>query len=151
MVTIEEMPAFGSKRPRMVPSSDRVSRQMSMLGQRDTDPEILVRSDLHRRGLRFRVHSKPEPDLRTKADIIFRPKKVVVYIDGCFWHHCPEHGTVPASNQEFWATKLRRNQERDAENTRELKARGWTVLRFWEHEDAASAAETIEQILRQKP
>lgn len=134
----------GSK---MVASSERVSRQMSNLGQRDTAPEVAIRSELHRRGIRFRVHAKPEPDLRTKADIVFRPKKVCVYIDGCFWHSCPEHGTMPVSNRDFWVKKLGRNSERDLENTRLLTERGWTVIRCWEHEDPISASDRIESIV----
>lgn len=132
----------------MVASSERVSRQMSKLGQRDTAPEMAVRSELHRRGLRFRVHTKPEHDFRTKADIVFRPKKVCVYIDGCFWHSCPEHGTIPASNHDFWAKKLTRNSERDLENTRILTERGWRVIRCWEHDDPVVVADLIEAGLR---
>lgn len=131
----------------MVASSDRVRRQMSTLGQRDTAPELAVRSELHRRGLRYRVHTKPESDLRTKADIVFRPKRLCVYIDGCFWHSCPEHGTLPASNRESWEKKLRRNVERDTEVTRRLTEMGWTVLRYWEHEDPLLVAREIHQRL----
>lgn len=131
----------------MVASSERVSRQMSRLGQRDTAPEIAIRSELHRRGLRFRVHAKPEPDLRTKADIVFRPKKVCVFIDGCFWHSCPEHGTIPASNRQLWEAKLERNQERDVQTTKQLSGRGWTVLRYWEHQDPRAVADEISHLL----
>ena len=129
------------------PSSERVSRQMAALGQRDTAPEIAVRSELHRRGLRFRVHCQPEPRMRTKADVVFRSKRVCVYIDGCFWHGCPEHGTVPVSNREFWETKIKRNRERDQEVSRQLRECGWTVVRIWEHEDPISAAERIELLV----
>lgn len=117
------------------------------MGQSDTAPEVAIRSELHNRGFRFRVHTKPEADLRTKADILFRPKKVCVYVDGCFWHSCPEHGTMPASNREFWEEKLRRNQERDRSNSRLLKQRGWRVIRIWEHQDPVAAADEIEGLI----
>jgi len=124
---------------------------MSKLGQRDTGPEIAIRSELHRRGLRFRVHVRPEQDLATKADIVFRPSRVCVYVDGCFWHSCPEHGSMPASNHDFWEEKLRRNTERDAENTGLLRDRGWTVLRCWEHEDPVAVSDLVETTVRDSP
>jgi len=116
---------------------------MSRLGQRDTEPELIVRSILHRKGLRFRVQTRPVASINSKADIVFRPSKVSVYVDGCFWHFCPEHGTIPASNSDFWEKKLTGNRERDQRVTRELSEQGWLVLRFWEHEDPIIAAETI--------
>jgi DNA mismatch endonuclease (patch repair protein) len=107
-----------------------------MLGNRsrDTHPELLVRRALHARGMRFRVDLRPEPALRTRADIVFTRRRIAVYIDGCFWHGCPVHGTTPKSNVDYWAPKLARNIERDAESTLALEALGWTVLRFWSHE-----------------
>lgn len=142
------MSVSGRKPQTIVASSERVSHQMSKLGQRDTGPEIAIRSELHRRGLRFRVHAKPEEDLATKADILFRPIRVCVYVDGCFWHSCPEHGTMPRNNREFWKDKLRRNTERDAQNTRILAGRGWTVIRCWEHEDPVDVSHYIEAAVR---
>lgn len=117
---------------------------MSRLGRRDTLPELAIRSELHRRGLRFRVDRAPLPGLRSRADIVFGPARVAVYIDGCFWHSCPEHGTRPKANAEWWEQKLNRNQERDAETDRALHEHGWEVVRIWEHEDPVRAADRVE-------
>ena len=107
-----------------------------MLGNRsrDTQPELLVRRALHARGLRFRVDLRPEATLRTRADIVFTRRRIAVYIDGCFWHGCPLHGTSPKANADYWMPKLARNVERDREATVALEALGWVVLRFWSHE-----------------
>lgn len=121
---------------------------MSRLGQRDTAPERALRSELHRRGLRFRVHRAPVRGVRSRADLVFGPVKTAVYVDGCFWHSCPEHGTMPKSNASFWAQKLRRNAERDQEIARLLTDQGWAVLRIWEHEDMAEAADRVERVVR---
>jgi DNA mismatch endonuclease (patch repair protein) len=121
---------------------------MSRLGQRDTTPEKALRSELHGRGLRFRVHRAPLRSLRSRADIVFGPARVAVYVDGCFWHCCPIHGTMPKANAEFWSEKLTRNRERDAETDRVLGCHGWEVVRVWEHEDVAVAADRVEQIVR---
>lgn len=110
---------------------------------RDTKPELAVRKILHASGLRYRVNKPPIVGLRRTADIVFTRRKVAVFIDGCFWHGCPEHYQRPASNLNYWDAKKARNSERDAETTRLLEAAGWTVLRFWEHETPAQVAETI--------
>jgi DNA mismatch endonuclease (patch repair protein) len=117
--------------------------------QSNTEPEVRVRSRLHARGLRFRKHlrigtgrSAPRPD------IAFTRQKVAVFIDGCFWHQCPEHATMPKANRDFWEPKLRRNVERDLENNVALESMGWTVLRFWEHEDPVEVAAAIEAQVR---
>ena len=116
-----------------------------MLGNRsrDTLPELLVRRALHARGLRFRVDLRPEAELRTRADIVFTRRRIAVYIDGCFWHGCPQHGTSPKANADYWAPKLARNIERDRESTVALEARGWAVLRFWSHEPVDEVVERI--------
>jgi DNA mismatch endonuclease (patch repair protein) len=101
---------------------------------RDTVPEIAVRSALHSTGLRFRKNVRPMKALRCTADIVFPTERVAVFIDGCFWHSCPEHGRVPGKNRSYWSEKLERNVARDARNTAALAAAGWTVLRYWEHE-----------------
>jgi DNA mismatch endonuclease (patch repair protein) len=123
---------------------------MSRLGQRDTAPELALRSELHRRGFRFRIDRAPVPEVRSRADLVFGPARVAVYVDGCFWHSCPEHGTRPKANAEFWDHKLERNRERDAETNRLLAERGWAVVRVWEHEDAAEAAAHIAQLVRSR-
>lgn len=116
-----------------------------------TKPEAAVASAIHRRGLRYRKHVEPDPSLRCKADFVFRKAQVAVFVDGCFWHGCPEHGRVPKDPTGYWAAKLKRNFERDRANDRALSALGWTVLRFWEHEDPDAVATAIEaQVRRQK-
>lgn len=110
----------------------------------DTSPERLVRSLLHRRGLRFRKNAALTVDgVRVTADIVFPSKRIAVFIDGCFWHGCPEHGRRPKANPAYWNAKLARNVERDARNTALLVAAGWTVLRHWEHEPPDEVAVSI--------
>lgn len=121
---------------------------MSRLGQRDTGPELALRSELHRRGLRFRVDKAPMQGLRSRADVVFGPEKVAVYVDGCFWHSCPEHGSMPKANAAFWKRKLERNQQRDMETDAALHQSGWEVVRVWEHEEVAEAADRVEDVLR---
>lgn len=115
--------------------------------KRDTRPELAIRSELHRRGFRYRVDTRPIATLRCRADIVFRRKKVVVFVDGCFWHGCPDHGTRPKTNAGYWRAKIGRNVERDRLNEAELNAAGWTVIRVWEHEQATDAAERISRTL----
>lgn len=115
---------------------------------RNTSPEILLRSALHRRGLRFRIHRRAEPDLRTTPDVVFGPTKTAVFVDGCFWHSCPSHGTIPKSNGRWWKEKLEANVERDRRADAALRARGWHVIRVWEHEPPEDAAARIAQVVR---
>lgn len=116
--------------------------------RRDTKPELLLRSELHRRGLRFRVDRKVLPGLRTRPDIVFGPAKVAVFVDGCFWHSCPQHSTVPKNNREWWKVKLEANVARDRRADTALEAEGWEVLRFWEHGGVGVAADQIEAAVR---
>ncbi|PQP51970.1 hypothetical protein C6A88_06935 [Mycolicibacterium austroafricanum] len=127
---------------------------MSKQRRRDTEPELMVRRILFRRGIRYRVDAKPEPDIRCKADIVWRRLRLVVFIDGCFWHGCPVHATRPKANVDWWAQKLDGNIRRDRRIDAELAALGWTVMRFWEHEDPSLVADAIcEQLteLRTRP
>ena len=113
---------------------------------RDTAPELAVRRRLHAMGLRYRVSARPVQTLRRTADIVFTRARVAVFIDGCFWHGCPEHYQAPVRNGAFWLAKRMRNRERDAETDAALTAAGWTPLRFWEHEvraDPALVAATV--------
>jgi DNA mismatch endonuclease (patch repair protein) len=121
-----------------------------MIAQRqaDTAPELAVRSALHRRGLRFWKHRAPIAGLRCKADVVFPRYRVAVFIDGCFWHGCSLHRSIPKANREWWREKIARNVARDRRNDELLKARGWMVVRVWEHDDPARAAERIEAVLR---
>src|SRR3954447_12167894 len=101
---------------------------------RDTSLELEVRRALHAQGLRYRVQLKVPGSNRRTIDVAFTRARVAVFVDGCFWHGCPVHHTVAKTNGDFWAEKVRRNRERDAETDGLLRAAGWRVLRFWEHE-----------------
>jgi len=115
--------------------------------KRDTRPELALRSELHRRGLRYRVDATPMKGLRCRADIVFRRQKVAVFVDGCFWHGCPEHGTSPRTNASYWSAKIARNVERDRINDAKLNDAGWVVIRVWEHELPTDAATRVARAL----
>ena len=129
-------------------SSPELSERMSTFPRRDTAPELELRRELWRRGLRYRVDRPLDGKRRRRADLTFVGPKVVVFVDGCFWHGCPEHGTSPKANAEWWAEKLARNMARDADTDEYLSSQGWTVLRFWEHEDVLAAADQVERVVR---
>lgn len=131
-------------------TTPQTAARMSRQARRDTAPELALRRELHRRGLRYRV-DHPLPGMpRRRADLLFPRAKVAVFVDGCFWHSCPVHGTKPANNGAWWAKKLRRNVERDLETDAALEAGGWKVLRFWEHTDTPSAAEIVVQAVQER-
>lgn len=116
----------------------------------DTKPEIALRTALHAMGYRYRKDFRLDlPLRRVRPDIAFTSRKVAVFVDGCFWHGCPEHGTAQnaRSNSAFWLAKVTGNQARDADTTAALEALGYRVLRFWEHEDVAAACDAIERAL----
>lgn len=115
---------------------------------RDTAPELRLRSALHRLGLRYRVAVRPLPDLPRTADLVFRSARVAVFVDGCYWHGCPEHYTPPSTNASYWSEKIARNRRRDKETDQRLAAEGWTVVRIWEHEDLERAVERVIAALR---
>ncbi len=110
---------------------------------RDTRPELEVRRRLHALGLRFRKHRRPVPHIRCEADVVFARSRVAVFVDGCFWHGCPEHGHTPRKNAQYWRAKIARNTARDRRNDTALTAAGWTVLRFWEHVPADEIAARV--------
>ena len=129
-------------------SSDAARKRMEAAKGYDTKPERQLRSHLHRLGLRFRIQRKLLDGLRRKADIVFGSSRVVVFIDGCFWHGCPVHGTWPKQNAEFWRDKIETNRRRDADTDARLSEAGWLVLRVWEHEDPLEAARRVEGVVR---
>lgn len=129
-------------------SSPATRKSMQGNRRRDTSPEWQVRRLLHRQGLRYRVDQPLPFDKRRRADITFTRARVVVFIDGCFWHGCPEHFVAPKAHPEYWQPKIAANRARDAETTRRLSDEGWTVLRFWEHEDPAAVADAIAAQVR---
>jgi DNA mismatch endonuclease (patch repair protein) len=116
-----------------------------MLGNRnrDTKPELLLRRLVHASGLRYRVAAKPLADMRRTADLVFRPTRVAVFVDGCFWHGCPEHFVPPKTNPGYWREKIGRNVQRDRDTDARLAEEGWLVLRFWEHQEPAECAEEV--------
>jgi DNA mismatch endonuclease (patch repair protein) len=121
-----------------------------MQGNRSTDTrhEVALRSELHRRGLRFRKHVALVPGLRFRPDIVFPRQHVAVECLGCFWHCCPIDGVMPRTNADYWQAKLERNVVRDRRNAAALGAAGWSLLVVWEHEDRVEAADRIEAALR---
>lgn len=101
-------------------------------------------------GLRYRVDRAILAGLRRRVDIVFSSARVAVFVDGCFWHRCPEHGTSPRSNSAWWRAKLDANHVRDADTDRRLHEAGWTVVRVWEHDDPTVAAARIAQLIRSR-
>ncbi|OAH13398.1 very short patch repair endonuclease [Streptomyces jeddahensis] len=127
----------------MRPSSPTVSARMSRQTSRGTTPEMAVRKMLHAAGLRYRLHVRVPGMPRRTIDIAFPGAKIAIFLDGCFWHGCPEHATHPKANADWWREKLDRNMARDRETTDHLLVAGWTVLRFWEHESVEDVARRI--------
>ena len=126
------------------PASDRMRRQAT----RDTLPERRLRSELWRRGLRYRLHRRPEPGLRRWADLLFVGARVAVMVDGCQWHGCDAHYRTPKTNPEFWDSKIEVNRCRDRDTNRRLTEAGWCVIRVWEHEAIEEAADRVEAAVR---
>ncbi|GAA1739312.1 very short patch repair endonuclease [Nonomuraea bangladeshensis] len=138
---------MGVERPTRA-SSEGVRKSMQSNRGKDTRPELALRRAVHALGLRYRVSVRPLPSVRRTADLVFPKVKVAVFMDGCFWHGCPDHHTKSATNAEYWAEKVRRNRERDAETDRLLREAGWTVVRVWEHEEAIRSAELVAEAVR---
>lgn len=132
------------------PLDDSVRDRFRRQPRRDTKPELALRRELHRRGLRYRVDRPPIAGMRSRADVVFGPSKVAVFVDGCFWHGCPEHATAPRNNADWWRAKLDANVERDLRVGVQLAEAGWEVLRIWEHEDPVEAADRVEQLVRRR-
>lgn len=118
---------------------------MKRVKRRDTKPEIQLRKVLHRRGLRFRVDYGGLPG---RPEVCFTRARIAVFVDGCFWHGCDTHGSMPRNNAEWWAAKIARNRERDVRVTNALRDLGWVVLRYWTHDDVDEMANEIEDIWR---
>ena len=141
----------GVKVPYPSPSSAAASAKGRANRRADTKPEVALRSALHRRGHRFRKDLLVRAGtVRTKPDIVFTRHHVAVFVDGCFWHCCPEHGTMPKSNSDYWPPKLAANVARDARVDAALEDAGWTVLRIWEHVLVHEAVTLVESALGQR-
>lgn len=118
--------------------------------RRDTPGELRLRQALHRMGLRYSIDAPPLPDLRRRADVLFRRDRVAVFVDGCFWHGCPRHKSQPKANAEWWRAKLAANIRRDRDTDRRLRAAGWLVIRVWAHEAPDSAAQRVQRSLARR-
>jgi DNA mismatch endonuclease (patch repair protein) len=122
---------------------------MSSNRRTDTSFELSMRSELHRRGLRFRKDLPIRAGaLRARPDVVFTRALVVVMLDGCFWHGCSEHRSVPTRNARFWQQKIEQTIERDRRIDKALAAAGWSVIHVWEHEPIPDAAARIEVVVR---
>ena len=121
------------------------SEIMSRVKQKDTNAERALRSALHARGLRFRLHRRIEG---VTVDILFRRAKLVVLVDGCFWHGCPQHATYPKSHQDYWLPKLAQNKMRDKQQSARLRKAGWRVIRVWEHDCLPPSSRVVARIVR---
>ena len=117
---------------------------------KDTQPELRLRRELHALGLRYRVNTRPIRAVRRTADVVFTRRKVAVFVDGCFWHGCPEHYRAPGANGTYWSGKLQRNIARDEHVNAVLAEAGWEVVRVWEHEPPTTAAVRIAAVVRSR-
>lgn len=133
--------------PRPASSSSNASRRMAKVRQKGTDAEVALRQEMHRIGLRYRIDYEILRKPRRVADVAFPGRKIAVFVDGCFWHGCPEHATWPKQNAEFWREKIEANRRRDADTDERLRSLGWTVLRFWSHESPTEAAQTVAHVV----
>ena len=131
-------------------SSPAVRRSMQSNKGRDTAPERALRSAAHALGLRYRVSTRPIPELRRTADMVFPRARVAVFLDGCFWHGCPDHHTKAVTNSRYWADKVESNRQRDAETDKRLADAGWLVVRVWEHEDPVAAADRVARAVAKR-
>lgn len=144
------MPDEESSRRKGVPapSSKAAASRMRAAVPRDTAAELALRAALDRLELTYAIDQCVLPGIRSRADIVFAPERVAVFVDGCFWHGCPVHGTWPKHNAKFWREKIETNRRRDADTDHRLEAANWRVIRVWEHEDSDEAADRIALIVR---
>jgi len=132
-------------------SSEIVGERMSRIARRDTGPELALRRVLHGRGLRYFVHRRPVPELPRQADLVFPGAKIAVFVDGCFWHGCPDHGRRQhRTNSWYWPEKIARNEARDKDTDVQLVDAGWLSIRIWEHEDPYRAADRISLAVQRR-
>lgn len=132
---------------RLVSSSSEACRRMAKVRQKGTDAELALRREMHRIGLRYRIDYEVLRKPRRVADVAFPGRKIAVFVDGCFWHGCPEHATWPKQNAEFWREKIEANRRRDVDTGERLRSLGWIVLRFWSHESPTKAARTVARTI----
>lgn len=132
---------------RSPPTSPETSRRMARVRQKGTNAELVLRRELHRKGLRYRVNVVVLQKPRRVADVVFPRLRIAVFVDGCFWHGCPQHASWPKQNADFWKEKIEANRRRDDDTNTRLRDAGWTVLRFWEHESPLIAAEGVAKVV----
>ncbi|MFC6091479.1 very short patch repair endonuclease [Saccharothrix lopnurensis] len=134
--------------PESTASTPEVRASMRGNRHKDTGPEMMLRRLLHKRGLRYRVDARPIPEVRRRADIVFPGDRLAVFVDGCYWHGCPDHYRPATRNADFWREKINGNKARDDETNKILIGAGWSVVRVWEHEDVTEAAARVEGALQ---
>ena len=137
--------------PHRVSPGGPLSRKMATLARSDTAPEIALRRELHAMGLRYRLQIPVPGNRRRRIDVAFTRQKIAVFVDGCYWHGCPQHGTRPVANREWWDWKIQRNRDRDSDTNRLLEEQGWRVLRVWEHEEPSVSAARVADVVRESP
>lgn len=131
-------------------SSDAAHNRMKAVRRQGTKAELALRAALDALDIAYAVNDQPLPALQRKADILFRGEKVAVFVDGCFWHGCPLHGTQAKANAEFWREKIERNKQRDSDTNQHLQEAGWVVVRVWAHEEPEAAARKVCEIVRER-
>ena len=147
--TAADAVAGAGAKPYPFPASAAVTANMKANRRTDTKPELALRAALHALGYRYRKDFRLDlPLRRVRPDVAFTRRKVAVFIDGCFWHGCPDHYRPSTKNKVFWEQKLAANRARDAQTNETLTAEGWAVIRVWEHEDMDAAANRIEAAVR---
>ncbi len=128
-------------------SSPEALARMVRQRRRDTGPELALRRELYKAGLRYRV-DYALPGLRRRADLAFPGRRVAIFVDGCFWHGCPRHASWPKANAAWWRSKIEANRSRDRDTDARLADQGWKVIRIWEHETAEAAARDVIELVR---
>lgn len=136
--------------PERIRPEARLTERFSAQARQSTKPELALRREMHRRGLRYRVQYRVPGIPRRRVDVVFTKARLAVFVDGCFWHACPEHCVIPKANREWWEWKFASNRQRDADTDLRLHDLGWRVLRLWEHESAASMCDEVERALAAK-
>ena len=128
------------------PVTNQRSLLMARVRRSGTACELALRHAVHRAGYRYRLNSGA--GLPGTPDIVLRRFRLAIFVDGCFWHGCPRHGTIPKTNTHFWTAKILRNQHRDKRVDRSLKSLGWNVLRVWEHDVRIDTDQVLARINR---
>lgn len=148
--TLGEAVSSGPPGAKPRPLSEAIQRRMRTTPQRDTEAERLLGRALVAFGLNYQVNLSPVAGSRSRADFVFAESRIAVFMNGCFWHGCPDHGTWPKNNAEWWRLKLEANRKRDAKADNTIRDAGWIVLRFWEHDDPIEAARVVAGVVDQR-